>query len=400
MLTATFIGYDKEGKKVCGSKKVKSMEVMVDFIVQNDITNFSTFTSQTKFDLRQYSVVSAKELSIFCKQMSVLFFSNISLMEGVSLLKDQCENKNLKIALEEIILRMEEGITFATAMAMYKHIFGVYLTNIINISENTGTMDISFERMAEYFVKEDITHKKIRSAIAYPILLATLITGIVLILLVRVLPMFKGMIISMGGEIPFFTNLIFTTSSFIGSYLILILFLLVCSIIAFMYYISKEEGRLWFDKIKLTVPVSKYIYARVITARVAMNLSILLKSGVQLVNALENVTLIIDNKYIENKFKIAIEKVKYGEKLEDALKGVNIFPPLFLKMVIVGEKTGKLDEMLEKSANYFDSEVDDAIEKTTNMVEPILIIILSIAVGFILIAIMLPMIEIMSVIGI
>ena len=198
---------------------------------------------------------------------------------------------------------------------------------------------------------------------------------------------------------PISALFVFRTAHFISRYFIAA----VCSIAAVIFiaamYIRTERGRIFVDKLKISAPILKYLNTRIITSRYARGLSILLKSGVQLINAMQEIIQLVNNSYLEKRFNDAAIKVKEGVNLADVFNDMMIFPPLFIRLVTVGHSVGLLDEMLERSAVIFDEEVDHAIERITLTVEPIIIIILSIAIGIILLAVMLPMIGIMNAIG-
>ena len=399
MPTFTFRAYDSENVRVYGARKADSEDTVQKYAEGKGYTSVSVFKSETAYRAGIYKLASPKELSIFCRQMSVLFFSQITLMEGVVLLSEQTENKNLKTALLEIHALMEQGYTLSESMGMYPHIFGAYLLNMVSIGETSGTLDIVFGDMSDYFDKESKLRKKLASAVTYPAILSVMMGAIVLLLILKILPMFGDILRSMGGEMPAVTKAMISISGFIVAYLPVIVAVIVLIVIAITAYSRTEKGAIWFDKMKLNAPIAKFINRRVITSRFARSMAILLKSGVQLVNALEETKAIIDNKYLEKTFNEIINKVKEGMDLDAALKELGIFPPLFLKMVFIGQTTGHIDNMLDKSAVMFDEDVDEALEKMTVMLEPILIIVLSIVVGIILVSVMLPMISIMNAIG-
>ena len=399
MPTFTFRAYDSENVRVYGSRKADSEGTVQKYAEGKGYTGVSVFKSETAYRAGNFKLATAKELSIFCRQMSVLFFSQITLMEGVVLLSEQTENKNMKTALLEIHALMEQGYTLSESMGMYPHIFGAYLLNMVSIGETSGTLDIVFGDMSDYFDKEAKLRKKLASAITYPAILTIMMAAIILLLILKILPMFGDILRSMGGEMPAVTRAMISFSGFVVAYLPIIIAVIVIIVLLVTAYSRTEKGAIWFDKMKLRAPVAKFINTRVITSRFARSMAILLKSGVQLVNALEETKAIIDNKYLEKTFNEIIRKVKDGMDLDVALKELGIFPPLFLKMVFIGQTTGHIDNMLDKSAVMFDEDVDEALEKLTIMLEPILIIVLSVVVGIILVSVMLPMISIMNAIG-
>lgn len=399
MSTLLYYGFNTEEQRISGSGSYSSETQLNNYLHKHGIANYKIFKSQTIYRRRSYNLVSPKELSIFCKQMSVLFYSQITLMDGVLILIEQSENKQLKLALTEIYDFMDKGYTFAQSMCMYKHIFAEYLLNMVVIGETSGTLDTVFSQMSSYFDKEHKIRKKIRSAVMYPAVLTALMAAIIVLLIVKIIPMFSDILESMGSQMPSSTRFILDSVSFLAVYIPFAVLFLTAIVVALILYIRTEKGKLHFDKIKLSIPAYRYIYSRIITSRFSRSLAILLKSGVKLINALEDVCVLTDNKHLERKLITATDEIKNGDEPSDALSKINIFPSLFLKLFVIGEKTGSLDEMLEKSASVFDDEADDAIKRFADMLEPLLVIILSVIVGIILLSVMLPIITIINSIG-
>jgi type IV pilus assembly protein PilC len=320
-------------------------------------------------------------------------------MEGVAILQEQSENKQLKTTLYEVHCFMENGFTLAEAMGMFEHIFTSYQLSMVVIGEKSGTLDVVFARLSDYYEKEGKIRKKIRSAATYPAVLTVLMVAIVVLLIVKILPMFSDILESMGASMPAMTAAILNSGDFLARFGWIILLVIALIIACFFFYIRSEKGSYVFDRIKFRIPAYRFITCRVITSRFARSLAILFKSGVQLLNALEDITVLMNNRYLEDKLKTAVEKARNKEEISGTLKEIGVFPVLFLKMFQIGEKTGHLDEMLDKAASVFDDEVDDAVERFTSMLEPILIIILSLIVGAILLSVVLPMIDVMNAIG-
>ena len=399
MATYLYRGSTHDGRRVGGAKSFASESQMKDFLEKKGVINFDIFESQTVWKRGVYKTVTPKELSVFCKQISVLFHSHITLMEGLAVLVEQSENAQLKQALSEVYGFMERGFSFSEAMGMFDHVFTSYLLSMVVIGETSGTLDAIFSRMSAYYDKESKIRKKIRSAITYPAILTVLMLSIVVLLIVRILPMFGDILESMGSEMPAATSAILGAGSFLAGYGLFIVLGVAIIVVGIVVWSRTEKGMLVFDKIKFNIPAYRYITRRVITSRFARSLAILFRSGVQLLNALEDITVLMDNRFLEEKLKDAVEKAKNREEITDTLAKIGVFPVLFLKMFKIGEKTGHLDDMLDKAASVFDDEVDDAVERFTAMLEPILIIILSVVVGVILLSVVLPMITVMNAIG-
>lgn len=395
----TFSAFDKDGKRVCGASNLKSENAVMSHLQKKDLSAIKIHTSLTRYVFNSYQNVSAKELSIFCRQMSVMFFSQITVSEGVQLLSEQTDNKQLKIALGEIYEHMSNGYSFAEAMQMYENIFSSYLLCMITIGETTGTLDKVFTDLADYFDKEHKMMKKVRSAVAYPAVLTALMGAIVLFLILKILPMFQETLNSMGGDIPEITKIILSVSLFLKYLAPYIVLFIIAAVIVLGFYSRTKQGKLIFDRLVISMPFLRSIYSKLITARFSRSLGILLNSGVLPLNSLNEIIPLINNKYVEKQFKNSISDIKNGSGLSEALSNVSILPPLFLRMLRIGQTSGNLDDMLMKSAVIFDDEVDDALQRLTLLLEPLLIIILSVIVGIILVSVMLPMISIMNKIG-
>ncbi len=396
MTTFLYKGYKDDGEAVFGSGSYNAKTELETYLESINLKNTEIFESQTPFSKKHYSLVSAKELSIFCKQISVMFFSYITVLDGIVLLSDQTDNKVLKTTFNEIHKLLEEGYTFAESISMYKHVFGVYMVQMTLIAERSGNLDVVFADLSNYFEKEAEIRRRVKSAVIYPACLSALTLVTFIYLVKSILPLFNQILTSVGAEMSPLTSLIINISMFVENYIFLLIFLIIIIIGGLYIYLSSDIGRKKFDKFKAVAPHISFITNRVITARFARSLGLLLKSGLDIYYALDQSTVLINNSYILEKFQMANEKVKQGESLAEALNEIKIFPSLFIKMITIGEKTGNLDEMLTKTSEIYEIEAYDAIERTTKLIEPILITILSIVMGGLLLAIMLPMVSIMN----
>lgn len=396
MSTYLFMGAKEDGSKINGSRNTRSKNELEEYLLSKKITPIDIFDSKTPYKENHFKNINPRELSIFCKQFSVIFSSFITLMEGIKMISEQASNKILTQALDEIFDFMEKGYTFSESISMYPHIFGTYLIQMVAIGEGSGNLDNTFTSLSIYFDKESKMRKKLRSAIVYPATLTAVMAAIIVFLVSKILPIFDQMLSSMGGNISPITSIIMSSSKFLNSYALAILGVLVLIIIGFAIYLSTNKGKYNFDKLKAKTPFAKHILYQIVTARFSRSLGILLKSGINLVQAIEQTIPLIENEYLEEKFYVALKKIEEGNGVANTFEDIGIFPLLFIKMVIIGERTGNMDDMLAKSADLFEEQVDEVIERTTKSIEPILISILSIIVGVILLAIMIPMINIMQ----
>lgn len=399
MPTYLYSGYNTEERRIGGSGSFASEAQVAAFLDGRGIARYKIYRSETAYKRNRYGLVSPKELSVFCKQMAVLFDSHIMLMEGVLLLSSQTNNPQLQRALTEISGWMDQGATFGEAIGMYEHIFTAYLLSMIEIGETSGTLEAIFSRMSGYFEKEHRIRRKLRQAVTYPSALTALMAAIIILLIVKILPMFKDILTSMGAQVPWASQVILNAGSFLALFLPVLAAIAVAAVIAGFVYMRTDRGRFMFDKMVFYLPAYRHIQTRVICARFAGGLAILLKSGVQFLNAMQDVATLMDNQYLKQKLSKVLTDTKNGRDPAEALKEVGLFPALFNHMFVIGYKTGRLDEMLEKAASVFEEEADDAIERFTATLEPALIIVLSLIVGVILLTVMIPMISIMNAIG-
>lgn len=399
MATYIYKGMSNDGQTMCGCENFSNISKMEEFLGSYDIINYDIYPSNTKYTNKITKNVTYKEISVFCKQMSVVFFSDITLIEGVELIRAQTNNRELKLALEEMINLMNSGYKFSEAIAMFTNIFSQYFINMISIGELSGTLDVVFNELGNYYERESKIQKKIRTALIYPLVLITMMTSIVILLVAKILPMFNDILTNMGGELPFVTQILLNFGGSLQKYWYIFVLLIAGFVTSIMMYKKTPKGSFAIDKFKVESSLTSYIYSRIAVSRIAISLAILLRSGVHILTGLNQVIKLLENEYLEKRMEESVAKIEEGEILSNALKDITIFPPLFIKMIVIGERTGKLDDMMEKTSVIFDEEAEEAIEKLTSIIEPALIIILSIIVGIILLSIMLPMIKIMTTIG-
>lgn len=348
---------------------------------------------------KKTSAIPSKELAIFCRQMSLIIGSDITVMQGVEMLLAQADDRRLQAALQAVLDKMEQQIPFSEAFAEQTGPFPEYLTSMVTVGEQSGTLDIVFEQMADYYEKEHRTQRKVSSALTYPAILTALMLGVIALLVLRILPMFEQILVNMGGTMPAVTQALMSVSSFLADNVLWLVVILVAIVCLYAIYRSTPFGRRLSSRNKLFSPIAGSVRRRVLTARFARSVGILLRSGVPILTALEAMDALLGNQYASDKLKTARLKVQEGGSLTEALEETGLFPQLFLRLATVGQTTGFLDQMMLKAAAIYDDEVDDALEKLTTAIEPVLIIVLSVIVGVILLSVMLPMISIMANIG-
>ncbi|MCK5128455.1 MAG: type II secretion system F family protein [Clostridiales bacterium] len=355
---------------------------------------------EAKIKLVTSTKASSRDLSVMCRQMSAILSSDMSILEGLLLICEQSNNFALELAVSNVYDQImgSEHSQLSTAMKGEK-IFPSYMVNLVTIGEASGNLDEVFIQLAQYYEKDSRIKQKIRTAVTYPILLTVLMIWVIGLLVVKILPMFDGMLKSMGGELPGITRGFLDMSTFLGQYGLYVLLGIAVIIIFFLWWSTTKVGKKFNDKMKLSIPGVSLLVKRLMTSKFARFLAMMLDSGVPLDESLEKLSDLLENEHIQEKLNKAKDKIKEGVSLAIAVREVGIFPPMLLRMLTVGERTGKLADMLKKSANFYDEDVDEALLRLTTVIEPVLIIILSIIIGTILLSIMLPLINIMRVVG-
>jgi len=343
-----------------------------------------------------HSKINAKDIAVFCRQFAVILNSGITILEAVGILRDQATKKRMKVILADVYNELQKGRVLSEAIMPYDDLFPEFMKNMIRVGEASGSLDTILNQMADYYEHDFKIRRKVKSAMTYPAILGVLTVAVVILLMVAVLPMFSDMLSGMGGKLPGITVLLMAVSSFMAKNILLILALIIVTVILFTYYIRTDKGRLWFDGVKLKLPVIGITVRKTVTARFARSMSILLKSGIPIINAMKIMEELLGNRAVEQKFIDATGEIQEGKGIAGPMRRLGIFPPLLIHMIVVGESTGELDEMLGRTAGFFDEEVEEAIEKAVSMIEPAMIIIMAVIIGVIIISVMLPMVSIME----
>jgi type IV pilus assembly protein PilC len=342
--------------------------------------------------------VKPLELSLFCYQMSIILRSGIQISEGLTMLSDEVSDKHLRDALESMSRDIENGYSFYSSIEN-QDIFPGYMKAMVMIGEKTGSLDNVMDYLSHYFERNDRLNQKIKSAVTYPLILAGLMAGIILLLILKVLPMFNDILEAVGGEMPSVTKVMLDISIGIKDNLLIIFGILVVLMVIVYFIIKTPFGRNRMDILRINLPfvggISKKIYA----ARFSMVMSLLVKSGIDHDDALDMVKDVIGNDYAAAKITECREMILVGKDIREAYSQVGIFPGLFLKMINIGYRTGEMDSMMSKISKIYENDVDNSLNRAASVIEPALVIVLSLVIGVILLTVMLPLINIMSSIG-
>jgi type IV pilus assembly protein PilC len=345
--------------------------------------------------------VKTKVLTTFTRQLATLVDAGLPLLRGLRVLEKQERNATLKGIIGELAASIEGGSTFSEGLAQHPKVFNRLFVNMVKAGELGGVLEVVLNRLSEFMEKAQKIKGKVVAAMFYPLAVMTIAVIIMGVLMVFVIPKFKEVFSSLleGSQLPAFTRLVLGISETIKDNILYTLASVIVLVALFMWTIRTRVGRRLWDKFKLKVPVLGPVISKVAIARFTRTLGTLVSSGVPILQALNIVKETAGNVIIANAVSAIHDSVKEGETITAPLEAANVFPPMVVSMVDVGEQTGALPEMLLKIADNYDDEVDNAVAAMTSLLEPIMIVFLAVVVGSIVIAMFLPLIALMSGIG-
>ncbi|EOU2038379.1 MAG: type II secretion system F family protein [Clostridium perfringens] len=384
---------NSEGQRIEGSQSADSESQIREMLLSNQYYPLSIEkeNSKSKKSFSFNSKVKLKDIAVFCRQFYVMLDSGLSIGKALNILIEQCEKPKLREALIGVNGELKRGETLASSMRKRKDVFPNLLTSMIDAGERSGNLDIILKRMAEYYEKETKIRGKIKSAMIYPIVLGVVAIISITFILTFVMPTFVQMFEENNVDLPMSTKMVLETSKVLGKYGIIIFLILVTAIILLGKYLKSEEGQYKLSSINLKIPVIKKLTQKIIVSRFTRTMGIVSSSGMSLVTSIEIVASVVGNKIAEKELLKVKEKVLKGEGLGDSIMNIKIFPPMLASMVKIGEEAGSLDSILDKTADFYDDELEREIKTATALIEPSMIVLMGIIIGFLLISILTPM---------
>ena len=344
------------------------------------------------------SKIKTKDVAIFSRQMATMINSGLTLIRVLSILELQTQNEALVAVISDVRARVERGTALSTALEAHPKTFGHLYVSMVRAGEVGGALDETLVRLADTLEANVRLRGKVKSAMAYPVVVLVLIVLIVSGMLLFVVPIFEKMYADLGGELPAPTKILIGISGFMTTFWWLLGIATGGGIYGFKRWKTSEDGQRQWDRLKLRMPIFGGLVQKVAISRFARTLSVLSRTGVPVLQALDIVAVTAGNSLVADAVYDVQRSVKGGESLAAPLERHDVFPPMVTQMMAVGEETGELDTMLSKVADFYDNEVDDTVGALTSLIEPILIIVMGIAVGGILISLYLPMFNIANLI--
>ncbi|MFA4884607.1 MAG: type II secretion system F family protein [Desulfotomaculaceae bacterium] len=349
-----------------------------------------------KLDKLFQKKVGGRDLAVMCRQFATMVQAGVPLLQTISIISQQCENKTLQQTMKKVGGNLESGMSLTESLKPYPQVFPSIFTSMVEAGEVGGDLEHVLERLALNFEKDHDMREKVKSAMTYPTVVLVVAVLAVVCLLIFVLPSMTKMLIDMKVPLPVTTKMIMGLSDFLRNYWYVALTLVVGLSFGYKTGSKTERGKKMKDAVVLKLPVMGPMVQKIIISRFCRSLSTLLKSGVPVLQALEVVKNIVDNHSVNTSIEEAERSIKEGKSFAEPLQKSRIFPPMVGTMMSIGEETGSVDTLLEKVADFYESEVDDMVARLSSMIEPILLVGMGVVVGFILISIMVPMFSVMD----
>ena len=375
-------------------EKLRNLKYFVIEVKQQKESFLKNIVSKIPFLKKK---VKSSEITIFSRQLATLVSSGIQLVQGLSILEEQFESPTFRKIIRAIRSDIEAGVSISEAIGRHPDVFSELYVGMIHAGEVGGILDQVLDRLATYLESSEALKSKIKSAMMYPIIVTIVAIGAAIIMLTMVVPRFAALFAEMGAKLPAPTLMLVNISNFLKKWIWLFVLVGVAAVIIFRrIYKTSYKFALKVDSMLLKLPIFGDVIRKTVIARVTRTLGTLLHAGVPILQALETVAKTAGNKLVEKTILEARDAIREGERVAEPFKKSDVFPPMVIQMIAVGEETGALDTMLAKIADFYDREVSDAVEGLAGVIEPLIIVFLAVVVGGMVVAMYLPMFEITS----
>jgi type IV pilus assembly protein PilC len=389
----TYRGTNKTGASVAGEMAASNKTELQGLLRRQQITPTKMSEKGKEFNLPTFGGgVSPKELAVFTRQFSVMIDAGLPLVQCLEILSSQQENKTFQKVLTGTRSAVESGSTLSTAMKQYPKVFDPLYSNMVEAGETGGILDTILQRLSTYIEKNVKLQRAVKSAMVYPIGVLTIASGVIILLLWKVVPVFANLFAGMGVDLPLPTKIVIALSHFVSSIFgLLILVGAVAIIVGLKVWYGTPQGRLALDTVILKLPVLGMLMRKIAVGRFTRTLGTLISSGVPILEGLDITAKTSGNAVVERALNRVRKSLEEGKSLTEPLKESEVFPGMVTQMIAVGEQTGAMDAMLQKIADFYEEEVDAAVKDLLTALEPIMIVFLGTVVGGVVISMYLPL---------
>ncbi len=340
--------------------------------------------------------IPIKELTTFCRQFAIMINAGISVSESIGSLKNQDYSAFFKQSLSIVHEDLNSGMMLSEALKKQKRAYPEFFTSMVYIGEGSGSLDVVLNNLADYYETDAQIRSKTKSALVYPIVLLVIMVSILAVMTFFVIPTFEEALSELDVQMPALTTTIFNMSHKIADNIVTILIVIASVVAALVIFGRFRIGRYTYDTLKYKLPVIKKVQRSMVTSRFARAFGLLLSGGTDLMEAMYMIANVLGNKYVEKRFRLAVNEVERGMNLTMALDSYNIFQQMLIQMISVGERTGELDTVLMSSCEFFDQEVENSLKAMTALIQPVLLVIMGGAIAIMFLAVYSPILSIMN----
>lgn len=396
MATFGYEAIDSSGKALKGSVEADNIDkarqdLTGQGLVVVSVTEQNALTKDINIDIG--GKPTARDLSVFCRQFVSMVRAGVTILDALKMLADATENKKLKQAIVEVRANAEKGESLADSLAQHPKIFPGLMINMVAAGEASGSLDKSMERMATQFERSNKTRALVKKAMMYPMVLCIVMVAVVIVMLVVVIPNYASMFADLGTDMPGITKAVMAASDFVKAYWFIIVPVLVALFVGVKAFSATDTGKHFFGKIAIKLPLTKDLVVKSASAQMARTLSTLLGSGVPLIEAVDIVSGTMTNIYFKEALEDAKDEITIGQPLSRPLERCGLFPPMVYHMTRIGEETGNTEDMLNKLADYYEEEVEMAVQTLMAAMEPMIIVVMAAIVSVLIAACMAPMLS-------
>jgi len=379
-----------------GEIELASKDDVLAYLHKQKMIPVSVREKSREFNIQFGTGVKTKDVVIFTRQFATMINSGLPLVQSLDILAEQTENDNLRKTIQEVLYDVESGHTLADAMGKHDKIFSELFVNMVAAGEAGGILDTILLRLATFLEKNDALVRKIKGAMVYPAVIFSVAGGAIIILLIFVIPTFQSMFESAGIPLPLPTRLVIGASAFLQAFWWAVGAGVIAAVVGIRQFYQTDAGQLLIDRFMLQLPILGDLQRKAAVARFTRTLGTLVSSGVSILEGLEITAKTAGNRVIHDAVMGSRASIAGGETIAGPLKESGVFPPMVVQMINVGEQTGGLDEMLTKIADFYDEEVDAAVETLLSAMEPIMIVVLGVVVGGMIVAMYLPIFDMIN----
>ena len=402
METYIWTGRSREGKRQTGELIARSKEEVIAIMRKQNIMVTSVASRSKKFSINipfLKAKVSDKDIVVFTRQFATMIDAGLPLIQCLDILSKQTDNKTFAAAINEVRQDVEAGSTYADALKKHPQVFNNLYVNMVAAGELGGILDTILNRLSKYIEKSIKLKRQVKAALIYPSTIVGVAVVVIVVLLVWVIPIFAKMFADLGGQLPPLTSMVIKASDFMRHNIIIVVGVIGAAAFAFQRYYKTLNGRRTIDGLVLRLPIFGMLARKIAVAKFTRTLSTLISSGVPILDGLDIVAKTAGNKVVEEAIYVTRQSISEGKTLAEPLERTKVFPPMVVQMIGVGETTGALDAMLSKIADFYDDEVDSTVGNLTALLEPVLMVFLGVVIGFIVVAMYLPIFKLAGSIG-